>query len=307
MDYLPDASRRTLARQGYHLVAHGAVKPCLWLNRSLRGGDQCYKHHFYGISSHRCVQMTPTLQCNHLCLHCWRPIDEPVAPPSDWLEPKELLDGILKEQRRILTGYGGAETTDRSRLPEAQSPAHVAISLMGEPTFYPYLDELIKEIRARSMTSFLVTNGTRPEVLETLRPTQLYLSLNAPEEDLYRRVSNPTGDLWPRIMESLSMLKDIPTRTVVRMTVARGLNMQDAKGYAWLLRSGEPDFVEVKAYMHLGKSRLRLSRDAMPDHAEVVNFARKISDALGYKLADEVPLSRVALLSSGKVSQKIPL
>jgi tRNA wybutosine-synthesizing protein 1 len=23
------------------------------------------------------VQMTPTLDCNHLCLHCWRPIDDP--------------------------------------------------------------------------------------------------------------------------------------------------------------------------------------------------------------------------------------
>ncbi|WP_292477611.1 hypothetical protein [Methanothrix sp.] len=52
-------AEKTLARQGYHLVGSGAVKPCLWLNRSLRGGDQCYKHHFYGIASHRCVQMTP--------------------------------------------------------------------------------------------------------------------------------------------------------------------------------------------------------------------------------------------------------
>ena len=69
---------QTLTRQGYHLVGSGAVKPCLWLNRAMRGGDQCYKHHFYGISSHRCVQMTPTLECNHHCLHCWRPIDDPV-------------------------------------------------------------------------------------------------------------------------------------------------------------------------------------------------------------------------------------
>lgn len=30
-------AEKTLARQGYHLVGSGAVKPCLWLNRSLRG------------------------------------------------------------------------------------------------------------------------------------------------------------------------------------------------------------------------------------------------------------------------------
>src|SRR5512137_3163786 len=103
MDRLNDPNRLVLIKQGYHLVGQGAVKACLWLNRSLRGGDQCYKHHFYGISSYRCVQMTPTLHCNHLCLHCWRPIDNPI-PIREHLEPKELLDGILQEQQKILSG-----------------------------------------------------------------------------------------------------------------------------------------------------------------------------------------------------------
>ncbi len=306
MDYVQESARRTLTKQGYHLAAHGAVKPCLWLNRSLRGGDQCYKHHFYGISSHRCVQMTPTLSCNHLCLHCWRPIDEPVAPPKAWIEPKELLDGLLREQQRILSGYGGAATTDLSRLEEARHPAHVAISLMGEPTLYPYLDELIREIGRRGMTSFLVTNGTKPDVLENLRPTQLYLSLNATNEELYQRISNPSSSgLWKKILESLSVFKDATCRTVVRMTLARRLNMADPELYARLLEQAEPDFVEAKAYMHLGRSRARLSREAMPEHAEILTFAGELSATLGYKLEDDVPLSRVVLLTSGKVSRKI--
>src|SRR5512136_2026062 len=108
MDRLDDPDSLVLTHQGYHLVGSGAVKPCLWLNRSLRGGEQCYKHHFYGISSHRCVQMTPTLECNHLCLHCWRPIDDPVSHQFSWTEPEDLLNGILHEQQRILSGYGGA-------------------------------------------------------------------------------------------------------------------------------------------------------------------------------------------------------
>ncbi|MDD1759417.1 MAG: 4-demethylwyosine synthase TYW1, partial [Methanothrix sp.] len=132
-----DHSSETLARQGYHLVGSAAIKPCLWLNRAMRGGDQCYKHHFYGISSHRCVQMTPTLQCNHLCLHCWRPIDHP-QPEKEPLEPAALLDGIIAGQMKFLSGYGGARTTDPERLAEARQPKHVAVSLMGEPTLYPY-------------------------------------------------------------------------------------------------------------------------------------------------------------------------
>ena len=137
MERFPTQISERLKRQGYHLVAHGAVKPCLWLRRSIRGGDQCYKNHFYGIASHRCVQMTPTLLCNHRCLHCWRPIDDMPGASGDWIEPAELLDGILEEQQRLISGYGGSpETTDSARLEEAKSPAHVAVSLMGEPTLY---------------------------------------------------------------------------------------------------------------------------------------------------------------------------
>ena len=301
-----DHSNQTLARQGYHLVGGGAVKPCLWLNRAMRGGDQCYKHHFYGISSHRCVQMTPTLECNHLCLHCWRPIDHP-QPEKEPLEPAALLDGIIAGQMKFLSGYGGARTTDPERLAEARQPKHVAVSLMGEPTLYPYLAELLDLIRRRSMTSFLVSNATRPEVLADLRPTQLYLSINAPDEEMYRRVCRPAADLWPRVLQSLEGLKDHRCRSVIRLTLTRGLNMERPEDYARLIERAEPDFVEAKAYMHLGRSRDRLSREAMPSHAEILEFARKVGRALGYELEADVPLSRVALLGSGRVSRLIDM
>jgi len=297
---------QTLARQGYHLVGGGAVKPCLWLNRAMRGGDQCYKHHFYGISSHRCVQMTPTLQCNHLCLHCWRPIDHP-QPEKEPLEPAALLEGIIAGQMKFLSGYGGARTTDPARLAEARQPKHVAVSLMGEPTLYPYLAELLGLIRRRNMTSFLVSNATRPEVLAELRPTQLYVSINAPDEDMYRRVCRPAGDLWPRVLESLEGLKDHRCRSVIRMTLARGLNMERAEDYGRLIERAEPDFVEVKAYMHLGRSRDRLARESMPSHAEIMEFSRALGRSMGYELEADVPLSRVALLGSGRAKRLIDM
>jgi len=299
-----DQARETLARQGYHIVGAGAVKPCLWLNRSLRGGDQCYKHHFYGISSHCCVQATPTLECNHLCLHCWRPIDDPV-PAKEAMEPATLLEGILEGQKKFLSGYGGAKTTDPSRLAEAREPKHVALSLMGEPTLYPYLKDLIDLIRKRGMTSFLVSNATHPEVLADLMPTQLYLSLNAPDAAQYLRVCRPARDFWPKIEESLEMLTQHRCRSVIRMTLARGLNMDRPEDYARLIARAEPDFVEVKAYMHLGRSRDRLTREAMPQHSEILDYAKKLGAALGYSLDAEVPLSRVALLTSGRVKRNL--
>lgn len=305
MQCISRTASETLSRQGYHLVSHGAVKPCLWLNRSLRGGDQCYKHHFYGIESHACVQMTPVLHCNHQCLHCWRPIDDPIALPQDWIEPRELLDKVLNEQQRLISGYGGSPVVDRGRLIKARSPAHVAISLMGEPTFYPYLGELIEEIRRRSMTSFLVSNGTNPGALEGLQPTQLYISINAPNEELYMKISQPRSSFYDRIMQSLAVMEGCGARTVLRLTLASGLNITDPDGYARQIEIANPDFVEVKAYMHLGRSRLRLGREAMPDHEQVAGFARIISEASGIPLVAQVPLSRVVLLSRSEKSRRI--
>ena len=299
-------AEKTLARQGYHLVGSGAVKPCLWLNRSMRSGDQCYKNHFYGIASHRCVQMTPTLECNHLCLHCWRPIDDPI-PGKEPMEPAELLEGILRGQQRFISGYGGSSTTDPVRLVEAREPKHMAISLMGEPTLYPYLKEFIDLVSRRGMTSFLVSNATHPEVLAELRPTQLYLSLNAPDEERYRRICNPTKDLWPRILESLELLKEHRCRSVIRMTLVRGQNMVGLEDYARLIGDAEPDFVELKAYMHLGRSRTRLERTAMPQHSEILALADSLAGLLGYHLEADVPLSRVALLSRGRISRFIEM
>ena len=86
----------------------------------------------------------------------------------------------MQGQQKFLSGYGGAKTTNLERLAEARKPRHIALSLMGEPTLYPYLKELIDLISKKGMTSFLVSNATHPEVLADLEPTQLYLSLNAP-------------------------------------------------------------------------------------------------------------------------------
>jgi tRNA wybutosine-synthesizing protein 1 len=55
--------------------------------------------------------------------------------------------------------------------------------------------------------------------------------------------------------------------------------------------------------MHLGFSRNRLPREAMPSHEEVLDFSMQIADHLGYSVADDVEISRVVLLSrDGSVS-----
>jgi len=248
--------------------------------------------------------MTPTLSCNQRCIFCWRPI-EMVVPEHKWDEAEAIVDGCLTEHARLLTGYGGAPTTNLQKLEEAEKPKHAAISLIGEPTLYPYLPELIKTFHKRDMTTFVVTNGTDPEMVARINPTQLYISLDAPDKETYMEVCNPVGDTWDNINESLELLRTKDTRTVIRVTLVDGLNIKSPEKYAKLIEKAEPDYVEVKAYMHLGFSRRRLPRSAMPSHETMRSFAGRLADELNYKVADEVKISRVVLLSKNGRVKKI--
>ncbi|MDW7727596.1 MAG: 4-demethylwyosine synthase TYW1 [Candidatus Methanoperedens sp.] len=306
MTGISESTMELLARHGYHIAgSHGAVKTCLWLNRSMRGEGGCYKSHFYGMASHRCIQMTPTLVCNHRCLHCWRAVEVPVPLPGKWDSPEELVEGCMKGQSRLVSGYGGSKTTESARWKEAYEPKHVAISLSGEPTTYPYLPELIEEFHSKGMTTFVVTNGTNPGMVGKITPTQLYISLNAPDADTYAKACAPLSDTWENIKQSLEIMKSSRTRTAVRITLTKGVNMFNPEGYARLIETAEPDYIELKAYMHLGFSRKRLSRENMPVHNEVLDFSRQVAQEMGYKVADESQISRVVLLSKDGLKQGI--
>ena len=52
--------------------SHSGVKLCRWTKSMLRGRGGCYKHTFYGIESHRCMETTPSLACANKCVFCWR-------------------------------------------------------------------------------------------------------------------------------------------------------------------------------------------------------------------------------------------
>jgi tRNA wybutosine-synthesizing protein 1 len=218
--------------------------------------------------------------------------------PVEWDSPEEIVGFCIREQRRLMSGYGGLNDADKVKWKESLEPKHAAISLAGEPTLYPFLPELVQEFHKQGLTTFVVTNGTRPDVIEIIRPSQLYMSLDAPDKKTYIRSCAPVHhDQWEHILESLEVLCQHPSRTAIRITLTKGLNFKDAIGYARLIKLAEPDFVEVKAYMHLGYSRKRLERNAMPGHEEILKFTSELGRELGYYLADHVELSRVALLS----------
>jgi tRNA wybutosine-synthesizing protein 1 len=87
------------------------------------------------------------------------------------------------------------------------------------------------------------------------------------------------------------------TRTVLRTTLIDGHNMRDPDWYAAFYQRADPDFVELKAYMHVGHSRGRLDRSNMPEHEDVVAFTEEIGEHLEHDVLKDRPPSRVALLA----------
>jgi tRNA wybutosine-synthesizing protein 1 len=297
-----------LKKQKYHLIGnHSAVKRCKWLYESLVNGRVCYKQKFYGIQSHRCIQMTPSLYyCTQQCLFCWRAQsgdmqvtwDEMKNPSND--TPEQIVEGCFKAQDKIISGYKGNQKADWRKFQEAQRPKHVAISLTGEPTLYESLGDLISTFHSKGLTTFLVSNGNLPNKLSSLsqEPTQLYVSLCAPNEHVFKRVCRPQfPNAWPKLNQTLELLPSFRCPTVLRMTLVKERNMDMVEDYAKLVKKANPTYIEAKAYMHIGFSNLRLGFDAMPSHSQVQEFAKQLSKKTGYKVLDQASESRIVLLS----------
>jgi len=287
--------------EGYRLVGnHSAVKICEYCKKAIKGQDVCYKNTFYGIESWRCVQMSPTFFCDHRCVFCWRDI-EYVWPkwqgPVD--DPKDIVDGCIKEHIKLLQGFKGNPNTIVDRLKEIGKPLHFAISLTGEPTMYPRLPEMIDYLKEKGITVFLVTNGTLPDMVEKLinhQPTQLYISVYGSNKEMHQRTANPiTKDAWEMLQRSLSMMPKF-NRNVMRLTLVKDFNFMDPEGYAKLIEEYKPMFVEAKGFSHIGHSQERLEAQNMPYHNEIMEFAKKIEENSSYKVIDCKEESRVALL-----------
>lgn len=296
--------RKLLEKQQYQYTGnHSAVKVCTWTKKGLKNEGQCYKGKFYGLSSHLCTQMTPSVDvCQNKCVFCWRESDYfGLSRDGEMDDPKEIVENSILAQRKLLSGFGGNDKVDKEKLAAAQHPKHFAISLTGEPTMYPKLSEMIRETHKKGITTFVVSNGMLPSKLKTLEPpTQLYVSVDAPNKELFIDIDKPElKDGWERLMQTLDVLKELKgkTRTVLRFTLIKGLNMTDVGGWAATITRSDAMFVEIKAYMFVGGSRHRLSIENMPRHPEVKEFAQKIADACGYKIIDEQESSRVVLLA----------
>ena len=309
-----------LLKKQHYIVAgkHSAVQICRWNKHSLVREGECYKYKFYGIPSWRCCEVSPAaVWCDNHCLHCWRAIEATQGNKmsKDIDSPETIINECIRGRKKLLTGFGGHSRLDRKRYVEAQEPSHFAISLIGEPTLYPKIGEMIALLRKSGKTSFIVTNGLHPEVIKKLEkknqlPTQIYVSLNSGNEKEYLDWhKSMLKNSWKKFNETLDLLNRLTKkgkRTVLRMTLVKNKNMSDKniQEYAAIIKKSGVMFVEVKSFMSLGYARARLPYETMPSFKEIQIFAKKLANACGYMVLDKHMPSRIVLLGKNKEAKK---
>ncbi|XP_010533256.1 PREDICTED: S-adenosyl-L-methionine-dependent tRNA 4-demethylwyosine synthase [Tarenaya hassleriana] len=297
--------RASLQKQGYKIIgSHSGVKICRWTKSQLRGRGGCYKHSFYGIESHRCMEATPSLACANKCVFCWRHHTNPVGKSWQWKmdDPSEIVKTALELHTKMIKQMKGVPGVTTERLTEGLSPRHCALSLVGEPIMYPEINALVDELHQRRISTFLVTNAQFPERIKMLKPiTQLYVSVDAATKDSLKAIDRPLfGDFWERFIGSLKSLQEKKQRTVYRLTLVKGWNTEDIDAYFNLFNVGKPDFIEIKGVTYCGSSATsKLTMENVPWHSDVKAFSEALASKSGgeYQVACEHAHSCCVLLA----------
>jgi tRNA wybutosine-synthesizing protein 1 len=280
-----------LTKQGYTIIgSHSGVKICRWTKSALRGRGSCYKNSFYGIASHLCMETTPSLSCSNKCVFCWRHGTNPVSTTWRWeVDPPDMIfEGAKAGHYKKIKMMRGVPGVRAERFEEAMRIRHCALSLVGEPIFYPHINEFVGLLHGERISSFLVCNAQHPKELRALRRvTQLYVSIDASNRESLRRIDRPLHrDFWERFQECLDIIREkrMVQRTVFRLTLVKGFNVEEeVEGYADLVERGLPCFIEVKGVTYCGTSTAAgagLTMGNVPFYAEVVEFVQGLNSAL---------------------------
>ncbi|XP_039986879.1 S-adenosyl-L-methionine-dependent tRNA 4-demethylwyosine synthase TYW1 [Xiphias gladius] len=306
-EMITPALKEALTKQGYKLIgSHSGVKLCRWTKSMLRGRGGCYKHTFYGIESHRCMETTPSLACANKCVFCWRHHTNPVGTEWRWkMDPAEkILQDAVEKHQNMIRQFRGVPGVKSERYEEGLAVKHCALSLVGEPIMYPEINTFIRLLHSHHISSFLVTNAQFPQEIRSLVPvTQLYVSVDASTKDSLKKIDRPLfKDFWPRFLDSLKALGEKRQRTVYRLTLVKAWNVEEMQAYSELIALGQPDFIEVKGVTYCGESSASsLTMANVPWHQEVVAFVQQLADMLPqYDIACEHEHSNCLLIAHTK-------
>jgi wyosine [tRNA(Phe)-imidazoG37] synthetase (radical SAM superfamily) len=158
-------------------------------------------------------------QCNFDCVYCELDPAPTVERAAEVPPVEEILDAV----RRGLAEYPDIDV--------------LTVTANGEPTLYPYLEELVEGLDAirGSVRSLILSNAStihRPEIRRTLaRFDTVKLSLDCATPRCFRRIDrpHPSVDLEAIKEGMLTFRREYAGALIVEILVVRGINDKAAE------------------------------------------------------------------------------
>ncbi|KAK2988723.1 hypothetical protein RJ640_020988 [Escallonia rubra] len=144
--------RASLEKQGYKIIgSHSGVKICRWTKSQLRGRGGCYKHSFYGIESHRCMEATPSLACANKCVFCWRHHTNPVGKSWQWKmdDPLDIVNSAIDLHTKMIKQMKGVPGCNSYALyVSVDAATKDSLKAIDRPLFGDFWERFVDSLKA---------------------------------------------------------------------------------------------------------------------------------------------------------------
>jgi wyosine [tRNA(Phe)-imidazoG37] synthetase (radical SAM superfamily) len=150
-------------------------------------------------------------RCNFDCIYCEL---EPAKPVEKYDNPPKVEEIVSEVEQAV-------KTHDFDVL---------TVTSNGEPTLYPYLDELIDELLKLNKKLLILTNSstiTNKKIQETLKKLDIVkFSLDAVTPDVFKKIDRPRKDIRiENIIEGIKEFRKIYDKElVIEILVVKGIN-----------------------------------------------------------------------------------
>ncbi|SFP58439.1 radical SAM protein [Hydrogenimonas thermophila] len=156
-------------------------------------------------------------QCNYDCLYC----ELAAAKQVNSIENPPSVDMVISELKTALKKYPDVDV--------------ITITANGEPTLYPYLDELIDEIDAikGNYKTLILTNSstiTNPKVQKTLAKLDtVKLSLDCVTPEAFKKLDRPLKSITIQsIIDGIIEFRTIYNKELIlEILMVKGINTTD--------------------------------------------------------------------------------
>ncbi len=181
------------------------------------------------------VDLSPDKKrCNFDCIYCEL---EPAKPVTVYDNPPQV-DEIFNEVKEAVELYNFDVLT---------------ITSNGEPTLYPYIDELIEKLKTLNKKTLILSNSStidNPKIQEALKKFDIVkLSLDAVTPSVFKKIDRPAKGI--DINNVISGMKEFRKKyngeLIIEILVVKGINdkVDEFKKINEVLKEIKPDRVDI--------------------------------------------------------------